>query len=48
VQKQLSSGSDSRQPGSEQTQSCWLEAPACSVVEPGGHCVQLVSPIVGV
>jgi hypothetical protein len=36
-----------RQPASEHTHWLWLVAPACGVVEPGGHGVQLVRPIVG-
>jgi hypothetical protein len=47
AQKPVSGGTEDLQPSSEHTHWLWLEAPACCVVEPGGHGVQLVMPIVG-
>jgi hypothetical protein len=47
AQKPVSGDTAARQPASEHTHWLWLVAPACGVVEPGGHGVQLVRPIVG-
>jgi hypothetical protein len=47
AQKPVSGDTEDLHPSSEHTHWLWLVAPACGVVEPGGHGVQLVRLIVG-